>query len=386
MRAVATGAACTVDRGRRPLPWRMVELVGPGALRLERRLPGPPARAWAHLVDPQRRAAWLAGGALDGAVGGRVRLAFRHADLAGPDDPPPNAYREMASGGHEARGVVTAWDPPWRLAHTWEDGDEASEVAFELQPDGDAVRLVVVHRRLDTRAAVVAVAAGWDAHLGLLAATLAGAPRPPYWRAFAASEAQHAAAFAGRSEADGRPPSFATLRALTGGFELAYERAVAAPVADVWRALAEPTARDRWYPAELRFEGPVGGWARERFPDDPTPVGIGRLTAWEPPRRWAFALDGDPASPEPSVRQPQSVDVALVADGRATRLTFAYAFGDRALAVDVGAGWHACLDALSAVAEGGAARTDLPALRAMYAAWLAGPFDAPTPPSGGGTH
>lgn len=352
----------------------MTELVGPGALRLERLLPGPPARVWAHLVDPGLRATWLAGGALEGAIGGRVALAFRHADLTGPDDAPPDAYRTMASGGHEARGVVTAWAPMHRLAHTWEDGDEASEVAFELHVAGDATRLVVTHRRLDTRAAVVAVAAGWDAHLGLLAARLTGAPRPPYWRDFAASEARHATAFAGRREAEGRPPAFASLRARAGGgFRLAFDRRVAAPPAAVWRALAEPEPRDRWYPAELRFEGPVGGWARERFPDDPTPVGAGRLTAWTPERRWAFVLDGDPASPEPSVRQPQSVEVALAPDRGATAVAFAYDFGDRALAADVGAGWHACLDALAAVAEGREARTDVAALRAGYAAWLAGP-------------
>jgi uncharacterized protein YndB with AHSA1/START domain len=356
----------------------MTHLVGPGALRLVRHLPGPADRAWAHLVDPERRAAWLAGGAFEPRVGGGVTLAFRHADLTDPNDPPPDPYRAMAEGGHEARGVVTAWDPPRRLAHTWEDDAEASEVAFELQDEGDEVRLALVHRRLDTRAAVVSVAAGWDAHLELLAAVLAGVPRPAYWRAFVAGVERHAGAFAGRAEADGRPPGFATLRALAGGgHRLEYARAVAAPVAAVWRALAEPEVRDRWYPAELRFEGPVGGWARERFPDDPTPLPEGRLTAWAPERRLAFVVDGDPTSPEPSVREPQSVEVDLAPDGPATRVAFAYGFGERALAADVGAGWHACLDALTAVAEGREAATDTAALRRGYAAWLAEPFGDP---------
>lgn len=176
--------------------------VGDDGLALERRLAGPLERVWAHLVDPTLRATWLAGGALEPGEGGRVTLAFRHADLTGPDDPPPDAYRDMHERGHVAHGVVTGWRPTRRLAHTWEDGDEASEVAFELADDGDAVRLAVVHRRLDTPAAVVSVAAGWDAHLALLAAVLAGTPRPPYWRAFTASEARHAAAFAEPDAAD----------------------------------------------------------------------------------------------------------------------------------------------------------------------------------------
>lgn len=354
----------------------MTHLVGPGALRLERRLEAPLDRVWAHLVDPERRSTWLAAGELEPRLGGRVALAFRHGDLTGADDPPPAAYRSAPAGGHAAHGVVTAWEPTRRLAHTWEAGTEASEVAFALTAADGGARLTVVHRRLDTRAAVVGVAAGWDAHLALLAAVLTGAPRPPYWRAFSASEAHHREAFAGRAEADGRPHGFAALRAqVDGGFRLEYDRVVAAPVGQVWRALAEPERRDRWYPAELRFEGPVGGWARERFPDEPEPASTGRLTAWEEERRLAFAFDADPTSDEPSVHHAQTVDIELVADGAGTRLAFAYAFGDRAFAPAVGAGWHRCLDALAAVAEEREATTDVPEVRRGYAAWLAVPFD-----------
>ena len=356
----------------------MTQLVGPGALRLERHLDADLGRAWRHLVEPGLRATWLAGGALEPVVGGRTTLAFRHTDLTDADDPPPAAYRAMAEGGHEARGVVTAWEPPHRLAHTWEEGAESSEIAFELRDEAGGVRLTVVHRRLDTRAAAVNVAAGWDAHLGLLAAVLGGTPRPPYWRAFVASQARHHEAFVGRSEADGRPPGLPTLRALAGGgHRLEYARRVVAPVEAVWRALAEPALRDRWFPVELRFEGPVGGWARVRFVDDPLTLPTGHLTDWTPGRRLAFTFDADPASREPSVRHAQAFDIDLEADGDATRVAFGYGFGDRALAADVGAGWHACLDALAAVAEGTGAAAGGAALRAAYAAWLAEPFGEP---------
>lgn len=352
-------------------------LVAPGSVRFERMLSAPFDRVWGYLTDPEGRARWLAGGTMQQHVGGRVKLEFRHDALTGVDDPPPDAYRSMAAAGHVARGVVTAWEPMRRLAHTWEDGAEISEVGFELHDAGDAVRLTVVHRRLENRAMVVDVAAGWDAHLSLLAAVVAGEPRPAYWSAFVASQARHAEAFAGRSEAAGRPAGYATLRALEGGgHRLAFDRVVAAPVADVWEALAEPAQRDRWYPAELRFEGPVGGWARERFPDDPTPLPEGRLTRWQEERRLSFAFEGDPTSPEASVHDPQSVDIALVADGDTTRVTFAYGFADRSMAAAFAAGWHACLEALVGVVEGRDVVTDLEALRSGYAAWMAVPFDA----------
>ncbi len=350
-----------------------VHLVGPGSVRLERRLAGPIERVWSYLTEPPLRATWLAGGDLEPRVGGRVTLLFRHAEITAPDDAPPERYRDTHEHGHLASGVVTAWRPPTLLRHTWDDGDEASEVTFELREDAGDVVLTITQRRLDTRGAVVSVASGWDTHVATLAARLDGDATPAYWRAFVASEERHATAFADRAEADGRPAGAATLLALEGGrHRLRFRRRVAAPSEAVWSVLAEPELRDRWYPAELRFQGPVGGWARERFPDDTAPLPAGTLTAWEPPQRLAFTIEADPQADEPSVRHAQSVAIDLEGDGDATRLTFTYTFGDRALAVSVGAGWHGCLDALVAVAERREPSADRRALRSVYDVWFAG--------------
>lgn len=355
-------------------------LVGPGAVRLERRLAGPVERVWAYLTEPRLRATWLADGELEPRVGGRVTLLFRHAEITAPDDAPPERYRDTHEHGHLASGVVTAWRPPTLLRHTWDDGEEASEVTFELREDADAVALTITHRRLDTRAAVVSVASGWDTHVAALAARLDGSDTPAYWRAFVASEARHATAFADRAEADGRPAGAATLLALDGGrHRLRYRRRVAASIESVWDAVAEPELRDRWYPAELRFQGHVGGWARERFADQPKPLPAGTLTAWEPPRRLAFTIDADPQADAASIRHDQSVAIDLEADGDATRLTFTYTFGDRSLAASVGVGWHACLDALVAIAEGREPTGDQRALRRVYDAWFVG-VEAPEVP------
>ena len=362
-----------MDRPSPPKPddAPLARLVGPGAVRLERRLPGPVERVWAHLVDPVLRASWLTGGEIGPSVGGRVTLAFRHAEIT--DDSPPDAFRAVHEHGHIVHGVVTCWVPPRRLTHTGDDGEESSEVAFELEESGDGVRLAVTHRRLDTRAAVCGGAAGWDALLGTLAALLAGEPRPAFWRAFEHSEARHAAAFAGLADADGRPPGVATLRSLAGGgHRLGYRRLIDTPVDDVWRVLAEPALRDRWYPAELRFEGSIGGWARERFPDDSTPLPEGTLTAWDPPHRLAFTIEADPGPSEPSARHPQDLAIELEADDATTWLTFDYGFEDRSMAALVGAGWHVCLDALAALSEGREAASDDAELRQMYDAWFAG--------------
>lgn len=348
-------------------------LVGPGAVELERTLPGPVERVWAYLTDPELRSTWLAGGTLEPRVGGLVTLSFRHAEITRTDDPPPPEYRVDHESGHVAHGVVTAWQPPRLLRHTWDSDGEPSEVTFEVRDAGDAVVLRITHRRLDTRAAVVSVAAGWDAHVATLVARLSGAETPAFWRAHASSVARHDVAFERGPDADGRPPGAATLRAEPGGrYRLDYRRSIEATVDAVWRALADDAARDRWYPAELRFEGPVGGWARERFPDDPTPLPEGTLTAWDPPMRLAFTIEADPDADEPSVRHEQSLAFELAAEGDATALTMSYGFGEPSLAASVGAGWHGCLDALAAVAEGREVAVDHEALRGMYAAWFAG--------------
>lgn len=359
-----------MDRTLKPREAPLAHLVGPGAIRLERRVSGPVERVWAHLVDPALRATWLAGGDIEPHVGGRVTLAFRHAQIT--DDAPPAASRSVHEHGHVAHGVVTDWQPLRRLAHTWDDGEEASEVTFELGDDGDHVRMTVTHRRLETPAAVVSVAAGWDAHLETLAARLEGKPRPAFWQAHARSEARHAEAFAGQVDAEGRPAEVARLRSDPGGHRLEYRRRIFASLDRVWQVLAEPALRDRWYPAELRFEGPVGGWVRESFPDDPTPLPVGTLTAWDPRHRLAFTVEADPGSSEPSVRHPQEVTIETEADGDTTRLNFVYRFGDRSLAPAFGAGWHVCLDALAAVAEGREARSVGSEVRRLYDAWLAG--------------
>ena len=57
------------------------KVLSPDTIRFERLLPGPIERVWAYLTEPEKRAQWLAGGAMEGHVGGAVRLLLQHDGL-----------------------------------------------------------------------------------------------------------------------------------------------------------------------------------------------------------------------------------------------------------------------------------------------------------------
>ena len=125
-------------------------------LRFERRLPGAIERAWACLVEPERLAAWFSRGEIEPGVGGQVVIHFEESH---PNAPP-------------ARGVVTVWDPPRRLAYTWTENSTESEVSFELSPVAGGVQLVLIHRALPF-GEEIAFGGGWHAILDALAQAVA---------------------------------------------------------------------------------------------------------------------------------------------------------------------------------------------------------------------
>jgi uncharacterized protein YndB with AHSA1/START domain len=133
------------------------EFLGPDVFRLVRVLPGAPEEVWEHLTQSQWLAGWLAPGQIEPRLGGLV--SFRWQEV---------------SDGVTARGVVSAWDPPRRLAYTWNERSSGSEVTFELEPEGpDRVRLTLVHRRMPP-GEVLGFAHGWHACLDALAAQMRG--------------------------------------------------------------------------------------------------------------------------------------------------------------------------------------------------------------------
>src|SRR5476649_1228001 len=60
----------------------------PGTVRIERVMPATRDRVWQYIVDPDLRASWLAGGALDHHAGGRIELEFDYSSITA--DPKPD--------------------------------------------------------------------------------------------------------------------------------------------------------------------------------------------------------------------------------------------------------------------------------------------------------
>jgi uncharacterized protein YndB with AHSA1/START domain len=350
-------------------------VIGPGAVRLERRLPGPIDRVWAYLTDPELRATWLAGGPMEGRVGGAVTLRFRHADLSSEIEDVPERYRHMAEREHVMAGTVTAWEPPHRLRYTWDDAGECSEVTFDLRADGAEVLLVVTQRRLDGRAAMISVSGGWHAHVDILRDRLEGREPPGFWGAHARAEGAYAQTLADERERIA-PEGAGHLTAADDGRPLLrFVRELGAGPEAAWEALTAPEMLDRWYPARLRMEGRVGGWVRETFDEAAEPLPDGTLLALEPPRHLAFDLHGDPGSADEGVRHTQRLAFTLSERDGGCTLVFEHAIGDRRLAPGLAAGWHACLDALAGLVDAPGRAGDETAsrdaeLRAAYASWF----------------
>lgn len=164
--------------------------TAPDTVRVERLLPGPIERVWGYLTDPELRAQWFAGGAMELRVGGRIALQFHNSALTENDDPPPAKYAEY----DDARmgGTITACEPPRALAYTFGDGEAPSHVRFDLTPQGGQVLLVVTHTRLATREGMLSVAAGWHAHLNILRARMTGHAPDGLWRTHTRLEAEYA--------------------------------------------------------------------------------------------------------------------------------------------------------------------------------------------------
>ncbi len=168
------------------------ELIAPDTVQFTRLLPGTIDRVWSYLVEGDKRAKWLAGGDTEERVGGHVDLQFDNSSLSSlPDDPPPEKYKDMPEQVSHS-GKVTQCEPKTLLTHTWlGDGDEESEVTYELEQRDDGVLLTLTHRRLIGRDMLTGVCGGWHTHLDILADVLAEIEPQPFWRTHTAREAEY---------------------------------------------------------------------------------------------------------------------------------------------------------------------------------------------------
>lgn len=166
-------------------------MLDKSTIRFERLLPGPIERVWRYIVESDKRKQWLCAGDIGAGNGARVQMVFRNESLSSARDiPRPDRYRDMPDVP-TFTGTVTRWDPPNAVTHTWDFGEEASEVSYELERVGDKVRLVLTHRRLDTSDTVLSVSAGWHTHLGILVDVLEGHEPKPFWKTHEAFAAEY---------------------------------------------------------------------------------------------------------------------------------------------------------------------------------------------------
>jgi uncharacterized protein YndB with AHSA1/START domain len=112
---------------------------------------------WAALTEQARLVEWLAPGEIELKPGGAAKLDF-------------------ADSGIVIRSTVSAIEPPKLLEYSWSGpGEPDRPLRWELEPLGAMVQLTLTLTVLAGED-VGRSAAGWAAHLEMLAAALAGVP------------------------------------------------------------------------------------------------------------------------------------------------------------------------------------------------------------------
>jgi uncharacterized protein YndB with AHSA1/START domain len=165
------------------------QVIDPQTLRMERTLEAPIERVWSFLVDPARRARWLAGGTQPARAGDTIELRF-HNDTLSCEKAPPR-FQQYA-GEFVMTSRVLRMEAPHLLVITWEEGSaDASEVSFALEARGERTHLTLVHSRLPRRGTMLNVAGGWHTHLDVLEDVLAQREPRAFWSTFGDRQAAY---------------------------------------------------------------------------------------------------------------------------------------------------------------------------------------------------
>jgi uncharacterized protein YndB with AHSA1/START domain len=133
--------------------------VVPGAMeiRITRSFPHSVDRVWKALAESDQLAEWLAPGSIEPFDGGQAKLNF-------PDS------------GIVIDSTVSEFDPPRVLAYSWSGpGEPNRPLRFEPAANDDGTVLTMI-LQLPAGEDAARAAAGFEAHLEMLAAALEGAP------------------------------------------------------------------------------------------------------------------------------------------------------------------------------------------------------------------
>jgi uncharacterized protein YndB with AHSA1/START domain len=134
---------------------------------------------------------------------------------------------------------------------------------------------------------------------------------------------------------------YATQQQLDDGrWQLRFVRTLRHPVETVWQAITDPDHLAHWFPTTIDGERAAGALLRFAFADGAAPPFDGEMLAFEPPRLMEVRWGTDILRFE---LRPSADD---------TILTLLDTLDERGKAARDGAGWHVCLDALTASLSG----------------------------------
>jgi uncharacterized protein YndB with AHSA1/START domain len=128
---------------------------------------------------------------------------------------------------------------------------------------------------------------------------------------------------------------------------LRFERPLSHPVEVVWRAITESDELEHWFPSRVEVDA-LGPGAEmlfrfESMPLEGEPMTLtGRVTEFDPPRRFAFYWGQDHLR----------FELEPVPEAEACVLRLTVLLDAREKAARDGAGWHVCLDRLEHLLTG----------------------------------
>jgi uncharacterized protein YndB with AHSA1/START domain len=233
--------------------------------------------------------------------------------------------------GHRNRHRITRFEPPRVLAFTWEESD--SDVTFELTPQGDKTLLVLIHRRLPDRAAMVGTAGGWHSHLKMLADRVAGIEPPAFWAFHAENDSLYDRLFPALGEMRTAPM-------------VRFERVLPGPVERVWDFLTDTARLPDWF-GDGAIEPRIGGAVR--FMDGHIQ---GIVTQWDPPRKLAYSWNVFNSGEDMSGYPESYLTIELKPQGDAVLLTLTHLPVLERFEKQNAMGWHTYLDMLGVAIKG----------------------------------
>lgn len=152
-------------------------LSGGNTLVFNRDLPAKINTVWSWLTDATLRRQWLADGEMELAKGAKFELVWRNEQLSEPAD----QIGGPSNGEHSMQSVITEIDPGRLVSFTWTNTDG---VTITLENGAAGTELKLVHKALPDHNTLLNIAAGWHAHLGILASRLSGEKPTPFWDAW----------------------------------------------------------------------------------------------------------------------------------------------------------------------------------------------------------